>query len=156
MVTTATLESAFSEAIGALTETVIKQHADDGAICRTQSEIALRKLLRVLQEQYAPQHDEDARSQGSSAASVLGLDIANSVIGAEQKLANQVEFGTDPKPKVGVTRSIQAMPETVDEQANRLLNQILTQLDIPSTETGSTKTEETKDFENTENYQSGI
>lgn len=152
MVTTATLESAFSEAIGALTETVIKQHADDGAICRTQSEIALRKLLRVLQEQYAPQHDEDARSQGSSAASVLGLDIANSVITAEQRLANQVEFGTDPKPKVGVTRSIQAMPETVDEQANRLLNQILTQLDIPSTETGSTKTEETKDFENTENY----
>ena len=46
-VTTATLESAFSDAIGALTETVIKQNAEDGTICRNQSEIALRKLLRV-------------------------------------------------------------------------------------------------------------
>merc|ERR1712159_415714 len=132
--------------------TVIKQNADDGTICRNQSEIALRKLLRVLQEQYQPGVEEDAKSVGSSGASVLGNDICTSIISDQARAMNQTTQGTDPKPKFGVTRSIQAMPQTVDDQANQLLNQILTELDIPTTESVSestpTKRTSTNNFEN--------
>merc|ERR1719500_2514452 len=127
--TTATLESAFSEAIGALTNTVIRSHPCSDHITRTQSEVALRRLLQVLQSSFDLPED-DAASRGSSAASCLADDLASTVLDQCETAMNQKSSGTQVKPDTAEAKSTQADGESVDEQANALLKSILDELNV--------------------------
>merc|ERR1711881_98497 len=127
--TTATLELAFSEAIGALTNTVIKSHPSSDHVTRTHSEVALRRLLQVLQNSYT-HHDDDAASRGSSAASCLADDLASTVIGTCESAMNQVCTGTMAKPDLAEAKGTQVEVESIDDQANKLLESILNELRV--------------------------
>lgn len=133
---TATLESAFSDAIGVLTHTVIKSDPSNEKITRTQSEIAIRKLLRALQEKFEDEKD-DSRSIGSSAASFLADDIASTVIGETKAKMNKYAIGTDTKPDWVKTKSVQVQDD-INKQANELLGSIMSELRSPSEKKSST------------------
>lgn len=121
---TLTLESVISEAIGALAQTCIKSDPSNEFILRTKSEIALRNLLRALQNNFQ-EDEEDARSVGSSGASVLADDIASTIVSKTHKQMNLYSFGTETKPDWQVTRGIQVDGKPINEQANQLMTAIL-------------------------------